>query len=177
MGTRHTIAVVVDGQERVLQYGQWDGYPSGQGLDVLAFAREMNRAGFTERVRRCREITPAELEEIGRAHLDDWKDRYPWLSRDAGADILRHVASADDGLALKIDRAGVRHCEWGYVVDLDAGTLEVHTVHDDRLPSQPGRLSEHGDRMRLVATYPLGELPTDAEFLERLDPPDAAEGA
>lgn len=40
MGTRHLIEVVVDGQIKVAQYGQWDGYPSGQGVDVLKFLAE-----------------------------------------------------------------------------------------------------------------------------------------
>ena len=40
MGTRHLI-VVIDrkGTLEVAQYGQWDGYPSGQGIDVLKFAK------------------------------------------------------------------------------------------------------------------------------------------
>ena len=32
MGTRHMIGVVKDGIPRIAQYGQWDGYPSGQGV-------------------------------------------------------------------------------------------------------------------------------------------------
>lgn len=27
MGTRHLTAVVIDGDYKVAQYGQWDGYP------------------------------------------------------------------------------------------------------------------------------------------------------
>ena len=37
MGTRHLIAVMADGKYQVAQYGQWDGYPSGQGVSVLTF--------------------------------------------------------------------------------------------------------------------------------------------
>lgn len=40
MGTRHLIAVIDrKGTLKVAQYGQWDGYPSGQGVDVLKFAK------------------------------------------------------------------------------------------------------------------------------------------
>ena len=37
MGTRHLICVVSDGDYKVAQYGQWDGYPSGQGAAILEF--------------------------------------------------------------------------------------------------------------------------------------------
>ena len=32
MGTRNLTAVYLDGQYKVAQYGQWDGYPEGQGI-------------------------------------------------------------------------------------------------------------------------------------------------
>lgn len=34
MGTRHLIKVKYKGEIKVSQYGQWDGYPDGQGLDI-----------------------------------------------------------------------------------------------------------------------------------------------
>lgn len=37
MGTRNLTAVYLDGQYKVAQYGQWDGYPEGQGITVLTF--------------------------------------------------------------------------------------------------------------------------------------------
>ena len=30
MGTRHLIAVQLDGEYKIAQYGQWDGYPEGK---------------------------------------------------------------------------------------------------------------------------------------------------
>ena len=35
MGTRHLVAVIHKDEYKVAQYGQWDGYPSGQGDTVL----------------------------------------------------------------------------------------------------------------------------------------------
>lgn len=40
MGTRNLTAVYLDGQYKVAQYGQWDGYPEGQGITVLTFLRD-----------------------------------------------------------------------------------------------------------------------------------------
>ena len=35
MGTRNLTIVYYDGDYRVAQYGQWDGYPEGAGIEVL----------------------------------------------------------------------------------------------------------------------------------------------
>ena len=42
MGTRNMTFVVESGEYRVAQYGQWDGYPSGQGLNIVDFMREQD---------------------------------------------------------------------------------------------------------------------------------------
>lgn len=44
MGTRN-LTMVIDNQGtlKVAQYGQWDGYPSGQGAVVLAFAKNKDK--------------------------------------------------------------------------------------------------------------------------------------
>jgi len=45
MGTRHITQVRYGDEIRVSQYGQWDGYPAGQGLTVFRFLKseEMSR--------------------------------------------------------------------------------------------------------------------------------------
>jgi hypothetical protein len=40
MGTRHLIKVIYNKETKVAQYGQWDGYPDGQGLTILNFLDE-----------------------------------------------------------------------------------------------------------------------------------------
>lgn len=37
MGTRNLTMVISKGETKVAQYGQWDGYPSGQGANILNF--------------------------------------------------------------------------------------------------------------------------------------------
>ena len=43
MGTRNITRVISDGQVRINQYCQWDGYPTGRGLSVLLFARDLTQ--------------------------------------------------------------------------------------------------------------------------------------
>lgn len=38
MGTRNLTAVYIDGEYKVAQYGQWDGYPEGPGADGPAIS-------------------------------------------------------------------------------------------------------------------------------------------
>ena len=55
MGTRHLICVVKDGEFKVAQYGQWDGYFSGQGQNILNFLRDdsFNLSHFKEQLDKC----------------------------------------------------------------------------------------------------------------------------
>lgn len=53
MGTRHFIGVKQNGEFKVAQYGQWDGYPSGQGANVLKFLQNVDLKQFAEKVSKC----------------------------------------------------------------------------------------------------------------------------
>ena len=46
METRHLTLVYKNGAFKVAQYGQWDGYPSGQGLTALKFLRSADLSRF-----------------------------------------------------------------------------------------------------------------------------------
>ena len=62
MGTRHLIAAKIDGVYKLAQYGQWDGYPEGQGVAVLDFlVNKMDVAAFTAALRNCRFISNMEI--------------------------------------------------------------------------------------------------------------------
>ena len=58
MGTRNLTCVVVEGQHRIAQYGQWDGHPDGQGATALNFIRAVV-TGKAEKdfVARCQALT------------------------------------------------------------------------------------------------------------------------
>ena len=41
MGTRSLTAVHINNEYKVAQYGQWDGYPSGQGVMVFVDVEDL----------------------------------------------------------------------------------------------------------------------------------------
>ena len=68
MGTRHLTIVVSEGQYKVAQYGQWDGYPTGQGKTVTRFIMENLRQQdtfehFKGRVDACKFISDEEIDK------------------------------------------------------------------------------------------------------------------
>ena len=65
MGTRHLTIVAAAGGYPVAQYGQWDGYPSGQGVTALNFLKTLTpeqRAEFKAKCLATGTATEAELK-------------------------------------------------------------------------------------------------------------------
>lgn len=128
MGTRNSTLVTLDGKKKVAQYGQWDGYPTGQGQTIADF---LNREDFSvekfkEQVSRVRPITDEEIERVN--NTPNWKKVYPHLSRDAGADVLNMIL---DGKVefLVLDEEFVNDrlfCEYWYDINLDDETVTMN---------------------------------------------------
>lgn len=152
MGTRNLTCVVKDGQYKIAQYGQWDGYPDGQGLDILDFlTHKMNREVFEQKVAQVISLTEDDLHKlwvdmgivadvhgfVGMDQSDKFYARYPELSRDRGAEILGMVQDSDKPMSLELytDFAGDSlFCEWAYVIDLDKNTFEVYKGFNEKEP-------------------------------------------
>jgi hypothetical protein len=154
MGTRHLICVVKDGEFKVAQYGQWDGYFSGQGQDILNFLRsdEFSLDTFKEQLDKCYYIDQATYERLlteGGVHIkDDGFVAYDemkrfsethlgkFFSRDTGSDILRLIHNEDtltqiplrDNITFAADSL---FCEYAYVIDVDKEVFEVYTGFND----------------------------------------------
>lgn len=189
MGTRHLIAVQIDGIYKVAQYGQWDGHPSGQGADVLAFLRSVDLPKFADAVRSVSFLTDEDVEQINNIIAEDglqrsWQSRWPALSRDAGAKILGMVMeSRAEPLKLKnsIDFANDSlFCEWAYVIDLDAMRLEVFRGFNRVPPEDGARFKGETDGeyypVMQVASWALSDLPTDAEMVTACERSEEANG-
>lgn len=193
MGTRHLIGVVADGDFRVAQYGQWDGYPSGQGVDVLKFVREPKAlAALRENIGKVRWITDedkaaadAKWRDVGADPEDGWvtmgqadefyaDPRFKPLSRDVSADVLWMIA--EDKVEFLRDERDFAldslFCEWAYVVDLDTDKLEVYKgfnkepVTAGRWAGQKSEDEREYYPVTLVAEYSLSDLPDADEFVK-----------
>lgn len=195
MGTRHLIAAVADGAMKLAQYGQWDGYPSGQGIDILRFLRTSDLNAFREGLRLCRFGTDAEIAAAyadfsnnGMMDMDQAKafkaSRFGHLSRDTGAKILPIIRETSEELLLQ-DASDFAldglFCEWAYVIDFDAGTFEVYEGFQEagseikgRWAGQRGENSDYAP-VTLKATFQLSDLPSDEEFLAQLQPQEEPE--
>jgi len=193
MGTRHLTAVYIDGQYKIAQYGQYDGYPEGAGVAVLNFARTLadksRLAGFM-----AQWFSTEELRTIDKAIEDkklshaDWRSAYPQLDRTLGSEVLDLVMNQELGIKLFNDlnfAAESLFCEWAWVIDLDAGTFEGYkgfnterelTPEDrfyflrDKEEESAGGTKYHG--VILAAKWQLDKLPNDKDFLAAFAEPE-----
>lgn len=191
MGTRHLIAVQIDGQYKVAQYGQFDGYLTGQGTDVLNFLRDkMDIDLFKEKLRQCSWITDEEYSDAwvdcGAEPNSDFVnvevsqrfyEKYPWLHRSSSAEVLSLIQDSENGLKLanSINFAGGSlFCEWAYVIDFDKNTFEIYKGFNKNPLSESDRfyfLKVDDDaldynQVKLVREYSFDELPTPDDLVE-----------
>lgn len=150
MGTRHYQTVIDKaGVTKVAQYGQWDGYPSGQGSAILSFLRTADLDKYQHQLSRVREITEEESASI--EGNKNWARDYPHLSRDCGSDIHQLIVDGKVSFVSLMDRKEAnKWCEGFYTIDFSKGvfTTEYYKTKVD---------------------YPLVSLPTDEEYLKNFD--------
>ncbi len=198
MGTRNLTMVYLDGEYKVAKYCQWDGYPSGQGLEILNFLRSLvhleNVEEFKNRLNKLPAFDYKKADQVWNdAGADDSglvsfdishkvRESHPEIHRDTGAPILGLILNnkiGEQGIPFDLNFAGDSlFCEWGYVVDLDKNTFEVFEggveeplTEDDRFHNIPVTSDNKGYyQIKLVKSYDLNNLPTDEEFLNDLEP-------
>ncbi len=115
MGTRGLTIVIKDGAHRIAQYGQWDHYPSGQGLTALRFCREWlptpdKVRQFATQLDKCKFVSREEISAAEQAakwqvgstfgegmmcmdSVRAFQERFPLIDRNIGAEILALVAT------------------------------------------------------------------------------------
>ena len=191
MGTRNITCVCMDGETKVAQYCQWDGYPSGQGVQALKFLHFLASSSrvdeFKKDLLNCEIIAPERLEllwqgcgkpadesMVNMEISEKFKEKHPQLNRDMGADVMDHIFTTG-GCELSLQEefaADSVFCEWGYVVDLDTNQFEVYSNREDC--AADGRFAKFADGGRhspigKVMSWSLDELPTTEEFLSQLE--------
>lgn len=151
MGTRHRQAVIAkDGTLRISQYGQWDGYPSGQGANILDYLKKGNLEKYQANLNKIEQITDTQITEVEKTK--DWDAKYPYLSRDCGARIHQMI---EDGEVQFVDLISEdeanRWCEGFYTIDFSKNLFTSEF---------------HGQEK----SYPLDKLPTKEQYLKDTTP-------
>ncbi|KAI4751204.1 hypothetical protein E4T52_16317 [Aureobasidium sp. EXF-3400] len=163
----------------------WDGFPDGQGLNVLSFLLDSNNIRKLEEALDSNdnriiilsdEERDAYFEGLRRKQIET-RSFMPLpaiesLSRDTGAKILNVVANATQAEPVKIHLWSMEFLaddismEWAWVVDLDKKVLEAYT-HWDRykIVDEKSRYEEVlGNEKKLpglVKRFGFDELPKD----------------
>ena len=145
MGTRNLTAVIVNGEHKIAQYGQWDGYPEGAGKEIFYFLKKIIKGNkidvFKEKISECRFITQKELDakyeslgidiSTGFIKIEDsrkFAEHYPQLDRNMGCSVLEYVFE-NGGCELMDSYKFIEDtlfCEWSYIIDFDKECLEVY---------------------------------------------------
>lgn len=147
MGTRHHQVVInEEGKTKVSQYGQWDGYPSGQGKDILEYLKKGKLDEYLKNLNKIPIATKKQLEKVNSDK--DWKINYPYLSRDCGSDIHQMIEDGVVKFVVHIDSEEAKQwCEGFYTIDFKEGTFK----------------SEYHGRSK---TYKLNKLPSVKKYLK-----------
>ncbi|RZK34034.1 MAG: hypothetical protein EOO61_14265 [Hymenobacter sp.] len=190
MGTRHLICIIKNQQYRLAQYGQWDGYYKGQGLDIL---HQLCTPDVLDRLRANIDLVymadDDEVERIwcscGKEPDEEWvsmdvseklEKLFPSLSRNTGSRIISLIAglsSPNERLptqdALTFNQSG--SCQYAYVIDLDQNTFEVYTGHENRSGERFSDPNFNPDGswdgpINHVHTFSLNDLPSDSDFIK-----------
>lgn len=145
MGTRHLQTVITkNGEVKIKQYGQWDGYPSGQGLDILQYLRDANLEFYQDELEKINEVTEEQLNVINELEDGSWQAAFPYLSRDCGSNIHYLIEAGEVKFVQKCENSD--WCEGFYTINFQDNTF---------------RSVYHGKE----ATFPLDSLPSDEEYL------------
>jgi hypothetical protein len=191
MGTRNLTIVIQDHETKIAQYGQWDGYPEGQGLTILSFLEEKeNMQKLKELLPKIRFENEQDIKEktefsksigaregwvnISQSELYDQK--YPLDSRNLGGAILEKLLEhQNESEIVLVDSekfaADSLFCEWAYIIDLDNNTLEVYRgFNESRLTSKDRFYNLHKVHqqfypIKILKTFSLDKLPDAEKFI------------
>lgn len=159
MGTRHLICIVVDGKFATAQYGQWDGYPSGQGQEIVSWLKEHYPEDLDRLKLHARNVivlTPEVMRRrwdscgadgsgmVGMDVVNKFDAQWPHLRREHGSKVLNYFLNTDKPEVSEQNpgfAADSLFCEWAYVLDLDTEELEVYEGFQ-RAPHDEGRFHD-----------------------------------
>ena len=193
MGTRHLIAICIDGKYPIAQYGQFDGYPEGAGVDILNILRTISLADLKAGALAAVPYTEENLREVyidlGIDPDSQWismedsrkvNEAHPQLDRCMSSDIIKFVANNGGTSPFPVLHdlefaQDSMFCEWAYVIDFDRNTFEVYRgfnheplTEGERFYREPNEAVDYHP-VKLAATYELTNLPTNNAFTKAFE--------
>jgi hypothetical protein len=149
MGTRHHQKVINKrGELKVSQYGQWDGYPDGQGFEILDYLKQGNLDRYQEELDKLHLITDEESKIVDAD--PKWQENYPYMGRDCGSKIHQMIEDGEVKFVQFIDdEEAKRWCQGFYTIDFQQNKF----------------IAEFNG---VIREYSLSDLPTDEQFLRQM---------
>jgi hypothetical protein len=165
MGTRGLTKVIDrNGEIKVAQYGQWDHYPSGQGLTVLEILLSRHNAvkHLELALDKCEFVSDAKREliyagynakyaDVVEVGQDNFTAMLPSFSRDTGAYILEVVMWSAGPVPLVDER------------EFEGDNLFCEGVYEINFQTNKF-ISKFGDE---VVEFPLDSLPDRDTYLDK----------
>jgi len=146
MGTRNLTIVKFNGETKVAQYGQWDGYPTGQGAAIVDFLKK--KTNIKKLKKNLSKVRFSDQDGVDKEMFESYNKNAPtwsnepdnrtpeqirwfntYMTRDLGADILNSIANSKDKeiiLRNEEDYKKDSGCEFYYEIDLDDETVSVN---------------------------------------------------
>lgn len=181
-----------EGETKIAQYGQWDGYPEGQGQTALRFISNVeNRQKLEKTLNKIRfqnekDINEKEqfLNSIG--FVDGWLTmeqaekyhlKFPFHSRDIGAEILEKVCESKEKEIVLTDSTEFAYdglfCEFLWLIDFSKNTFEGYEGFNHNKLDVSSRFYRDEEKEYygpvLVGSWDLDNLPTVEEMIKAFE--------
>lgn len=174
MGTRNlTMVINQEGETKVAQYGQWDGYPSGVGANILKFLKNKELVGKLKS--KLSIVRFLDEEGIDKEFVESYNNNAPewsnqpdnrtdeqkrWFStyctRDLANKVLVNIANSEDSEIILLNSENTAKTdgwvEYSYIINFKENTFGVYG-HIDKQP---------------MKVYKLDELPEEDVFISEL---------
>lgn len=153
MGTRHLQTVITkEGKKVISQYGQWDGYPSGQGVEILRYLKSGDLTKYQANLVKIKEVSDKEAKKI-EAEIEEDETlynkagKYFHFNRDCGSQIHQLIEDRKvKNVQLAVEEDANKWCEGFYTIDFKENCFK-------------------SECRSTIKSYQLDNLPTEEQYL------------
>lgn len=137
--------ITKEGDTKIRQYGQWDGYPDGQGVEILKYLIGADLEKYQENLAKIPEITDEQIDDVNK--LKNPFEKYPYLSRDCGSNIHQMIEDGEvEFVQHTSEEEAKTRCKGFYTIDFQKNVFTT-------------------DYYGVSRSYNLNNLPTVDQYL------------